>query len=91
MRILAYFGVSIAGLLAGAIAGVIGGLLLGWLLAFGYHRHGRSDPGDAPVYVAIGLTLVCACVGAVAGFICGSVYSVRVAKKLNDSSSIGPA
>jgi len=54
MRILAHLAASIAGLVAGAIAGGIGGLLLGWSVAFSYHRYGPSDPGDAPVYVAIG-------------------------------------
>lgn len=71
--------------------GAIGGFLLGLLLSFGYHRHGPSDPGDAPVYVGIGLTLLGACVGAVAGFIGGIVYNVRLAKRLNDSQSIRPA
>lgn len=80
VRILAHFAVSIAGLLAGAVAGAIGGLFLGWLLAFGYHRRGPSDPADAPVYVAMGLIFLGACVGAVAGFIIGIIYSVRLAK-----------
>jgi len=61
MQILRYVSLSIAGLLAGATAGCIGGLALGWLLSLGCHRHGPSDPGDAPVYVAMGLTAVGAC------------------------------
>jgi positive regulator of sigma E activity len=88
MDILSYTGISIAGLVAGAIAGGIGGLSLGWLLAFSYHRRGMSDPGDAPLYVALGLTLVGACVGAVAGFIIGVIYSVRLAKRRKGSPSI---
>jgi ABC-type antimicrobial peptide transport system permease subunit len=81
MQILRYVTLSIAGLLAGAIAGCICGLALGWLLAFGYHRHGPSDPGDAPVYVAMGLMLVGACVGAITGFVIAVVYGVRLARR----------
>ena len=87
MRILVHFAASIAGLLAGAVAGAIGGLFLGWLLAFGYHRRGPSDPADSPVYVAMGLTLVGACVGAIAGFIIGIIYSVRLEKRQRPSIS----
>jgi membrane associated rhomboid family serine protease len=78
MDILEYIGISILVLVAGAIAGSLGGLCIGWLLAFSYHRRGPSDPADAPVYVAMGLTVVGACVGAVAGFIIGIIYSVRL-------------
>ena len=78
---LGYISTSIVGLVAGAIAGAIGGFSLGWLLVLGYHRHGPSDPGDAPVYVAMGLTLGGACVGAVTGFIIGITYSVRSARR----------
>lgn len=81
MQILRYVSLSIAGLLAGATAGCIGGLALGWLLSLGYHRHGPSDPGDAPVYVAMGLTAVGACVGAITGFIIAVVYCVRLARR----------
>ena len=91
MSVLAYLGISIVGLLAGTIAGDVSGLSLGWLLAFSYHRHGPSDPGEAPVYVTIGLTVVGACVGAVAGLIIGIVYSVRLAKRHKGSSSVRPA
>ena len=72
----------------GAIAGSICGLALGWLLAFGYHRHGPSDPGDAPVYVAMGLMLVGACVGAVTGLIIAVVYGVRLARKFKLTDSL---
>jgi hypothetical protein len=57
MDILRYITISIAGILAGASMGCIGGLSLGWALALGYHRHGASDPADAPAYVALGLML----------------------------------
>jgi membrane associated rhomboid family serine protease len=88
MDVLAYISISIAGLLAGAALGCIGGLSLGWLLALGYHRHGPSDPGDAPVYVSMGLMLVGACLGALAGFVIGVIYCVRLARRkaLNRSS-----
>lgn len=88
MNVLAYIGISIAGLVAGAIAGGIGGLSLGWLLALSYHRRGPSDPGDAPVYFAIGLALIGAWVGAVAGLIVGMIYSVRLAKKRKGSPPV---
>jgi hypothetical protein len=78
---LGYTGTSIVGLVAGAIAGAVSGQSPAWLLALGYHRHGPSDPGDAPVYLAMGLTLGGACVGAIAGFIIGIIYSVRLARR----------
>src|SRR5215471_21729720 len=79
MKILSYIAISLAGLLAGAVVGGLGGLLLGWFLALGYHKHGPSDPGDAPVYVALSLMLVGACLGAIAGVFVGIIYSVRLA------------
>ena len=88
MDILAYICVSLAGLLAGAAVGCIGGLSLGWLMALRYHRHGPSDPGDAPVYVAMGLVLVGACLGAITGLAIGIIFCVRLARRkgLNPSS-----
>ena len=76
-----YISVSILGLLAGAAVGCVGGLSLGWLLGLGYHRRGPSDPGDAPVYVAIGLTMLGACLGAIVGLVLGIIYSVRLARR----------
>ena len=49
--------------------------------ALGCHRHRPSDPADAPVYVAMGLMLVGACVGAITGLIIAVVYGVQVARK----------
>jgi len=87
MQILRYVTLSIVGLLAGAIMGCLAGLALAWLLALRYHRHGPSDPADAPVYVAMGLMLVGACMGAITGFIIAVVYGVRLARrsKLTDA------
>jgi hypothetical protein len=81
MNILAYVCISLAGLLAVAVVGCIGGLSLGWLPALGYHKQGPADPADAPVYVAMGLMLVGACLGAVTGFIIGIIICVRVARR----------
>ena len=88
MDILAYICISLTGLLAGAAVGCIGGLSLGWLLALGYHRRGPSDPGDAPVYVALGLMMVGACLGAITGLAIGIIFCVRLARRkaLNPSS-----
>ena len=92
MDFLDYIGISIAGLLTGAMAGGIGGLSLGWLLAFNYHRRSPSDPGDAPVYVAIGLAVAGSCVGAIVGLVISMIYSVRLAKRRKDQRlSIGPS
>lgn len=87
MDIVLYISISLAGLLAGAAVGCIGGLSLGWLLALGYHRQGPSDPGDAPAYVAIGLMLLGACLGAISGFAIGIIFCVRLARRkaLNQS------
>ena len=81
MHVARYVSVSVVGLLAGASGGGICGLLFGSLLAFGYHRHGPCDPGDAPVYVSIGLMMVGACLGAIIGFVIAIVYSVRLAQR----------
>jgi hypothetical protein len=78
MNTLTYISISLAGLLAGAAVGCVGGLSLGWLLALGYHRHGPSDLGDAPVYVAMGLMLVGACLG---GLAIGVIFCVRKARR----------
>jgi uncharacterized membrane protein len=76
MHILRYIGITIVGLLAGAAAGCVGGLLLSGLLAL----HGASDPGDAPVYVAMGLMLIGAFVGAITGVVVALVYGVRMTR-----------
>jgi len=78
---LRYICISVAGLLAGVAVGSVGGLSLRWLLALGYHRQGPSDPGDAPAYVAIGLTLLGACLGAIVGLVVGIIFSVRLARR----------
>jgi hypothetical protein len=81
MKILSYIAISLAGLLSGAVVGAVGGFLLGWLLAFGRnHDHG---PGDAPVYVALGLMQLGAGLGAIAGLIVGIVYSVRLTLRVD--------
>jgi len=77
MKILSYIAISLAGLLSGAVAGALGGFLLGWLLAFGYDKNDYG-PNDAPVYVALGLMLVGAGLGAIAGLAVGIIYSVRL-------------
>jgi membrane associated rhomboid family serine protease len=82
MKILSYIAISLAGLLSGAVVGAVGGFLLGWLLAFGYRKHDHG-PGDAPVYVALGLTLVGAGLGTIAGLVVGIIYSVRLTRRAN--------
>ena len=82
MKILAYIGISLVGLLGGAVVGALGGMLLGWFLALNYHKHGPSDPADAPAYVTLGLILVVACFGAIAGLAIAIVYSIRLARRV---------
>ena len=72
-----YTAICLVALIVGAALGAVGGLSLGWLLALSYHRHGPSDPGDAPVYVAIGLTMLASFAGALVGLAGGIVISVR--------------
>lgn len=67
MKFLTYISISLLGLFAGAIVGALGGMVLGWFLALSYHKHGPSDPGDAPAYVTLGLIFVGACLGAIVG------------------------
>ena len=81
MNIFLYILLSLAASLAGAVVGGIGGLALGWLLAFGYHKRGPSDPADAPIYVAMGLMLVGACLGVLIGLVVGIILCVRVARR----------
>jgi hypothetical protein len=88
MDIVRYISISLAGLLAGAAVGFIGGLSLGWLLALGYHRQGPSDPGDAPAYVTIGLTLVGVLLGAVVGLAIAVVLSIRLARGRREARNL---
>jgi ABC-type antimicrobial peptide transport system permease subunit len=81
MDTLRSIGISVAGLLAGGAVGSVGGLSIGWLLALGYHRRGPSDPGDAPVYVALALTLLGAVLGAIVGLIIGIIVSLRARRR----------
>jgi ABC-type antimicrobial peptide transport system permease subunit len=81
MYTLRYISISVAGLLAGVAVGSVGGLSIAWLLALGYHRQGPSDPGDAPVYVALGLTLLGAFLGAIVGLVVGIIVSLRARRK----------
>jgi len=80
MDILNYICISLVGSLAGAAVGCFGGLSLGWLLVLGHHKHGLG-PDDAPVYVAAGLALVGAFLGAITGFTIGTIFCVRVARR----------
>jgi membrane associated rhomboid family serine protease len=82
MKVLSYIAISLAGLLSGAVVGAVGGFLTGCLLAFGYHNHNHG-PGDAPVYVALGLMLVGAGLGAIAGLVVGIIYGVRLTRRAN--------
>jgi hypothetical protein len=81
-RVLLLIASLLAFIVVGAMAGGVAGALLGWVLALGYHKRGPTDPGDAPIYVAIGLTMTGAIVGALVGLIIGSVYIVKVARKV---------
>jgi hypothetical protein len=87
MDIVRYISISLTGLLAGAAVGCIGGLSLGWLLALGHHNHGPG-PDDAPAYVAVGLSLIGAFLGAIIGFAIGIIFCVRLARRkaLNQSA-----
>ncbi len=89
MNILAYLAISVAGLIAGATVGGVCGLMLGWLLSLGYHRHGPSDPGDAPVYVSIGLMMVGACLGAILGLAIGVIFCMRFARRRKILKTVG--
>ncbi len=82
MNVLRYVATCVASVVAGSLTGGIGGLLLGWFLGFGYHKQGRSDPADAPVYVAMGLALIGVCTGAIAGLIIAAIYSLRQSRRM---------
>lgn len=81
VAVLRYVGFAVMGIVVGAIAGSMSGFLLGTVMGLGYHRHGPSDPGDAPVYVTLGLMVLGAYAGAVGGFVIGIFYSVRFARR----------
>ena len=68
-------------MLVGAVLGVAGGFGLGWLLSMGYESRGPGDPGDAPVYVALGLGLFGAVIGAVGGILGGVGICVLLAAR----------
>lgn len=77
-----YVSISILGVIAGASVGTVGGLSLGWLLMLSHHHpRGPSRIDDAPVYAAMGLTMLGACLGAIVGLALGIVYFVRLARQ----------
>ena len=86
-ELLLYLCIVIAGILAGAILTGLVGLLLGILLASGYTKRDPSDPGDAPVYVALALIFFGAIIGAVIGAILSLVSCVFLAYRKRSSSS----
>jgi hypothetical protein len=88
MDILTHVPSALLGLLAGAITGGISGMGVGCVMVLSYHRRGPSDPGDAPVYVAMGLIMFGACLGAIAGFIIGLTRSVLSARKRKAARSV---
>lgn len=71
MRVVLYIFISLGALLVGGVVGCSGGWALGWFSSLGYQRQGPSDPGDAPVYLMLGLMFLGTCVGAIAGFATG--------------------
>lgn len=62
--------------------------MLGRVLALGFRRHGPCDPGDASLYVAMGLVEIGACVGAITGCIIAVVYCVRLARRRKPSDDL---
>ena len=80
-RMFRFISIPVGNLILGAIAGGACGLSLGWFLGLGYQRQGPHDPGDAPVYVTMGLIMVGLCVGAIVGLIIGIRNSVRLPRR----------
>ena len=70
-RFILNLSILLAGMLTGTLIGAVGGFGLGWVLSLGYERRGPNDPGDAPVYVALGLTLYGGGLGAIIGIVVG--------------------
>jgi hypothetical protein len=66
-KIILNLSILLAGMLTGTLIGVVGGFGLGWVLSLGYERREPGDPGHAPVYVALGLGLYGAGLGAIVG------------------------
>lgn len=62
--------------LLGAILFGVAGYLFGAWSSHSYVPRGPTDPGDAPIYVQLGLTLICAIAGGVLGAIGGIAMAV---------------
>jgi ABC-type antimicrobial peptide transport system permease subunit len=81
MNVLPYIGILLTSTLLGAGVGFLSGWSLGWYFALGYHKHGPSDPADAPAMVAIGLMFLGACLGAIVGLVIGTIFCVHLARR----------
>ena len=81
MRVLRFGGITLACAVAGAsIFGVLA-FLTGVWMGQSYVRQGPSDPGDAPVYVALGLGMFGAFAGSVIGAAAGLVLALRSVRR----------
>jgi hypothetical protein len=72
-----YLIIVVSGVVIGAIVVGAIGLILGLLLAHGYTKRGPTDPGDAPVYVGLGLIFIGSIGGAILGFMTGIAICIR--------------
>ena len=59
--------------MAGALLGAAAGYVLGMWMAHSYQPYGPRDPGDAPVYVALGLTMLLSLVAGALGIVAAAV------------------
>ena len=69
--------------MAGALVGATAGYLLGMWMAHSYRPDGPTDPGDAPVYVALGLTMFLSLVGGAVGTVAAAVRLWRRSKQVS--------
>ena len=81
MKIFPYVRILVTSILVGAGVGIFAGFSVGLYLMLSYHKQGPNDPADAPAYVAMGLMLLGACLGAIVGLTVGTINCVRLARR----------
>jgi membrane protein DedA with SNARE-associated domain len=88
MRVLRIVLLLVTAALAGMLLGAVVGYGIGMWMARSYQPYGPSDPRDAPIYVALGLTMFSAMIGAAIAVVAVSIRLWHRRKKISPASAV---